>query len=69
LEACEKDNLSSVISILSEHPCLLNARLNEHGFTALRTACENSHHSIVFYLVGQSGIDVNKTDKVNGRVI
>jgi ankyrin repeat protein len=66
-DACEKDDLEKVKSILSENPSLLNEGLNEDGWTALFTASYRNHSSIVFFLLEQENIDVNKTNKVNDQ--
>jgi ankyrin repeat protein len=64
-DACEKGDLEKVKSVLSENPFLLNEGLTEGGNTALYTASDTNHLSIVSFLLEQENIDVNKTNMVN----
>jgi ankyrin repeat protein len=66
-DACEKGDLERVKSILSESPFLLNEGLKEDGHTALYIASSRNHSSNVSFLLEHKDIDVNKSDKVNGR--
>jgi ankyrin repeat protein len=63
-DACGNGDLEKVKSILSENPSLLNKNLDVYERTALYTACEHNHPSVVSYLLEQDSVDVKKADEV-----